>query len=353
MTFKKITKTFLKKILAITVTITLFFEIDRILNKKKCIILMYHGVTSINSVRGSVQNYDGKQVYAATFNEQVRHLAKRYTILSLNQLFKAINNHQPLPANSVVITFDDGYLNNYHCAFPILKKYHAPATIFVCPDLIETNELNWLDTIEWLVTHTLRKNVHFTTKQQNHSFSIQTTAEKIHAIISIKKLLFPLTTTEHEEIISLLKKQLDVHQPYSENYRIMNWHQLKELSASNISIQSHSATHSILTSQDKDAIQQEIIQSKILIEKKLHTPVYAFAYPNGVYNHDVKTLLKQSGYTCAFAIKGEKNSIYPTQLDPFALKRIPVTNNYNNDIFMLNLIFNLHKILYTLRHWLR
>lgn len=91
-------------------------------------ILMYHHIDEggeISSLSVSPEN----------FRCQMRFLARRnYNVIGLSELVRAIKNKQSLPRNTVVITFDDGYEDNYTRAFPVLEKYNLPATIFVIVD---------------------------------------------------------------------------------------------------------------------------------------------------------------------------------------------------------------------------
>src|SRR5262245_54886386 len=81
-----------------------------------------------------------------TFEQQMRFLKSCYTVLSLAELVSR-SMRGDVPERAVAITFDDGYRDNYEYAFPILKKYQFPATIFVATGAIGTRELIWHDQI--------------------------------------------------------------------------------------------------------------------------------------------------------------------------------------------------------------
>lgn len=89
-------------------------------------ILAYHKVSEIDEVYS---------VPAAEFGEQMRYLAEHgYTAVSLAELVANMTAGKTLPANPVVITFDDGYADNYHTALPIMAKYGMKATVFIVSD---------------------------------------------------------------------------------------------------------------------------------------------------------------------------------------------------------------------------
>lgn len=77
------------------------------------------------------------------FTAQMRYLSRHgYNTLTLSELSRALDNKIKLPRRSVIITFDDGHLDNYENAFPVLEQYNLKATIFVVSDFIG-QEANW------------------------------------------------------------------------------------------------------------------------------------------------------------------------------------------------------------------
>ena len=100
-------------------------------------ILTYHNFTDekSSSYKININQFDQQMNYLATHG---------YSVISLSELLEGISN-QILPANPVVITIDDGYKSTYTLAYPILKKYHFPATFFIYTDFIEKNKysLTW------------------------------------------------------------------------------------------------------------------------------------------------------------------------------------------------------------------
>ena len=89
-------------------------------------ILMYHYVNDEEPSRSRLG------VSPATFERQMRFLSEhKYNVIPLEELADLIINKRKIPPKTAAITFDDGYLDNYTRAYPILKKYNLPATIFV------------------------------------------------------------------------------------------------------------------------------------------------------------------------------------------------------------------------------
>jgi peptidoglycan/xylan/chitin deacetylase (PgdA/CDA1 family) len=101
--------------------------------KIKLPILFYHKISTPKSNARSINLY----VPPARFERQMRYLHRRgYKSIALDEAVKRLKAGQPIAPKSVAITFDDGYLDNYEYAFPILKRYNFTATIFVVTDFV-------------------------------------------------------------------------------------------------------------------------------------------------------------------------------------------------------------------------
>ena len=95
-------------------------------------ILMYHMVHEL-----TLEDKLGLCISSEDFDRQMAHLYKKgFVVIALEELVKAIQKGEDLARKSVVITFDDGFQDNYLTAFPILKKYGFKATIFLVADWI-------------------------------------------------------------------------------------------------------------------------------------------------------------------------------------------------------------------------
>ncbi|MDD5560550.1 MAG: polysaccharide deacetylase family protein [Candidatus Omnitrophica bacterium] len=100
-------------------------------------ILAYHSI-----------NYKEKAPFVSpeNFTKQLEYIKKKgYEVITLDELVESIKNKKRLKRNKVVITFDDGYKDNFEYAYPILKKFGFPATVFLVTDYIGNDKrfLNW------------------------------------------------------------------------------------------------------------------------------------------------------------------------------------------------------------------
>lgn len=198
--------------------------------KGKGLILAYHRVNSSGKdpIAVSVENFQDQMKY---FYE------KGYTSLTLAELLKRLAQDN-LPRKALVITFDDGYRDNYLFAFPILKQYSFCATIFLTANYIGTNG----------------------------SFSMD--CDKGWDYVAEEDL--PLT-----------------------------WEQVREMKEHGMEFGSHTCSHPHLDELPVQEMIKEIVESKSLIEQKLGSQITGFCYPSGRFNNLVKEAVRKAGYLAA------------------------------------------------------
>jgi len=105
------------------------------INERKCRVLMYH------SVDGQYFLPKNLKVSKKNFEAQIKYLKKNFNILNYDTFLKKLDSGFD---NDVLITFDDGFLDNYENAYPILTKYNVPALIFLIGETILEDKVNWI-----------------------------------------------------------------------------------------------------------------------------------------------------------------------------------------------------------------
>jgi len=111
--------------------------VDTYANGSKIVVLNYHKVDNMNI---------SLSVLPADFDKQMEYLKENnYHTITPDDLYDSLENQKELPENPVLITFDDGYVDNYKNAYPILKKYGFKATIFVITGFmdVQPNYITW------------------------------------------------------------------------------------------------------------------------------------------------------------------------------------------------------------------
>ncbi len=287
-------------------------------------ILLYHGVT--NSIPYGIENISGKHIHVDEYFDQMSWLKKNANILSMEEVYFFIANKKAFPKNAVAVTFDDGFENNYSQAFPVLKNLGIPTTFYISSGMIGTNEMFWVDKLEDCINHTQNEIINIVLGEE-FNFELKQSKQKINALKRIKTFCKASNNSIKEDVIKQLIEQTG-HQPNSDNsdnYRVMNWQQLIEMSLNeNVIIGGHSLKHEILSRLDHEQMKKNIELSVEELSSKLNINVEHYSYPEGQsdhYNEDVINILRDNGVKCCpSAVHG----INSEEDDLFHLKRIMV-----------------------------
>jgi peptidoglycan/xylan/chitin deacetylase (PgdA/CDA1 family) len=265
-------------------------------------------------------------VPTALFNSQMEYLATNCNVLPLNEAISRLRGDD-LPDRAVVITFDDGYRDNFDKAFPILKKLCLPASIFLATDVVGCEKVLWHDRIFSAFRET---KVPWLTgiAGQRRRLSLRTIDEKVAAQREVTKVLFALEDRDRLFWVDYVVRELEIDD-FKEKPRLMlSWDEIKTMQQHNISFGSHTLSHPILSRMSLERSRIEIECSKETIEKHLNVAVTTFAYPVGRrqdFNDDIKRVLRESGYVCALTtIPGTNDG----SVDPYELKRATPWETY-------------------------
>ena len=276
------------------------------------------------------------QVDKERFDNQMKYLKNNYNVISLEEFVKTFKEKRKFKKNTVVITFDDGYLNNYINVFPILKKYRLPSTMFVITGLIGTNKLAWWDEIKFAILKTDKNKYTFEFKGRTINLDLSNEQKRLEEFIVIHKLVSKYNFKLRQEATKKINRDLKSKklEGNPENYRFMNWDQIMELSNNNIEIGAHSITHPYLSNIPKREMIKEIKDCKIFIEEKIQKPVKSFCYPSGDTTKDISNLVKNIGYTSAYTTKMGQIT---NDSNPYALERIGINVFDDLPVFSIKL----------------
>lgn len=236
------------------------------------------------------------------FEKQIRYLKENFKLYSLEKLINVLENNQinkKESENIAVITFDDGYRDNYIYAFPILKKYQIPATIFLVTGYIGKDKLFWWDKIEYIIYHTKKREINIPNFSK---FFLTNDKKKLYCFLFLLKKFKKMTDNLRDKHINELQNICCVRIPTDLGKKmILSWDEIREMQNNEISFRTHSLTHANLINMNLEKAEKEISESKAMIDEKLKADVRSFAYPYGskFYNHDIIKLLEKNGFICA------------------------------------------------------
>jgi peptidoglycan/xylan/chitin deacetylase (PgdA/CDA1 family) len=271
------------------------FHAAKIMTRRQPRILMYHRFGESDT---------WYKVGMATFERQVQILRDHFRIVPLHLVVNCLTNQLTIPHNVVVLTIDDGYEDCYKYAFPILKKYSAPATIYVTSGFVDRQTWLWPDKIDYVLQKTAFRDYTMRVDGEKVTLALANTEDRYRAWSMIGSLCWSLGESEKNRLIKKIADDLKVRLPLqpTAEYHPLSWDQINEMKKTSIEIGGHTHTHARLTALDHDNLIHEINDSKVRIESMTNDAVRSFAYPHGTradYDENVKKLVRQAGYSSA------------------------------------------------------
>jgi O-antigen/teichoic acid export membrane protein/peptidoglycan/xylan/chitin deacetylase (PgdA/CDA1 family) len=300
-------------------------------------VLAYHRV--LHDLDETTFAFDAELVSARQkdFDWQMAYIARRFNPVSIQQVADAINGGKPLPKRAVMVTFDDGFRDNYEVAFPVLQRHGVPAVFFLSTGYIESQGAFWFDWIVFAFVHTEVSQVHLKAIDLTIPLAGTRDSRRLEAL----KLLQVLKSTpevQRQEIIEQLKAELKVTMTpdHVEQSAPLSWDQVREMSRGGMEFGSHTVSHPILsTITDPMLLRFELDGSKATLEREIGKPVLALSYPVGgrdAVNDQVLAATAQAGYQCAFTYQSGANKLTSGD-ERYYLKRLHVERYTTHAMF--------------------
>jgi len=291
-------KKFLNRLLKAALFHLGFFHLRRILfPNRRVAILRYHAVVD---PRACDYASPGICISPQDFEKHVRYFARRYRILSLDEVIDTICAGKQLPRNAVVFTFDDGYADNFIAA-EILQRYNASGTFYLTVNCIDRVEPLWLFEANYLILKSKKPHLHLQVNGKPIELSLADSAHKNLAIREVVKIIKSNNRAVREIVRAQMRQQLA-----DENYRaaadrvMLTWEQVRHMLQNGMIIGGHTMTHLNLPNADPDDARNEIISCRAALEKKLGIPIRHFSVPNSgpypYYNDAIKQMVAASGF---------------------------------------------------------
>ena len=298
------------------------------------VLLMYHRVFLPAQKDAFIE--PGMFVTPDTFELHLRFLSKYFNVVKLDDLFE----HQSIQSSKPVcgLTFDDAWYDFYAHAFPLLKEYKIPATLFVPTHFIGKDKWFWTDRLAQILYQinlekkSLKKEIS-TTIPINEILKCNGSVDMM--IQNAINLLKAERETVIENTMDALIESFDII-PKTEGAAFLDWHQLSELAASEyITIGSHTDRHLILTNCHDEEILAELHTSKQkLYQYNLVNPDFIpFCYPNGNFNPKISKMAADTGYDMAVTTQNGWNQF---TAERFALKRVGLHEDISSTSAMLS-----------------
>lgn len=266
------------------------------------------------------------------FDRQVTFLKKHFEIVNVCDLQDLF--HHP-DDRGVMITFDDGYRDNFELAFPVLRRHGAPATFFITTGFLDDRRTAWWDEIAWMV-HTSAQPALCGEGFSAQPLPLATPAARESAILTLLKIYKGLGKELTEDFLNRLAEQAGTGRASRElaNSVWMSWDMVRELHAAGMDIGGHTVNHPVLANADAQTQRREIFDSKQRIETEIGSSITAFSYPVGQpesFTLETRHLLHEAGYQWAFSFHG--GASLSGLSDRYALPRVAVTPQVSPPLF--------------------
>jgi|MDSW01.1.fsa_nt_gb peptidoglycan/xylan/chitin deacetylase (PgdA/CDA1 family) len=284
-------------------------------------IFLFHGVVQEQS--SGLRNYNKKHILESQFEDLLAGLVADGHPVSMNDVVEFCEG-ELLPPKSFAITFDDGFLNNFEVAAPILERYEIPATFYVTSDFVDRNRMSWADRIDQAFDSVLEISIYV--PWRNKRTHAKTKDEKISLLEEIREVVKGDSNYDGDELASLIQTQLGFDEIWNGNGvfdKKMTWNQLRILDNKSLfNVGGHSHTHPVLSHLDENQLRYEISTCINMIGQELDRSIEHFSYPEGMsssYSSGVINELKKFNIICSPSAEDGVNSV---SSDPFKLKRI-------------------------------
>lgn len=280
--------------------------------REKILILTYHRFS---------REKNPHKISSAEFAAHLEYLSKNNRVLSLSETVDYLKNGKTLPPNTTVITIDDGYADAFDIAFPLLKKFNFPATVYAVTDFLDKKCWLWTDLMRYVLLKTESDLAAIEFGADKIKTKLTDDAQRLETASRINSHLKKLPDEQKEAKIKEIAASLNVEIPElpAEEFAPVSWRQAREMDAGNVRIESHTATHPILTNVSAKHLELELKTSKKRLEEILERCVEHFCYPNGSLNEKVWKAVENSGYKSATTTNYGFNE---KRANPFLLNRI-------------------------------
>ncbi|MFL5319112.1 MAG: polysaccharide deacetylase family protein [Myxococcaceae bacterium] len=297
---------------------------------RRIVIVGYHRV--VEDFTGEVQRcIPGTLISKETFRRHLEEAHRAgFELSSLSHALEVMAGTKRSKKDLFVVTFDDGYLDVYENAFPVLKEMGVPAIVYLPSGYIGTDRRFNHDRL-WHLIQVARE------RQQTPIYDGLPPQAAVLLDPIFRGSKSPSAALDDfigdypakvlTEIIDAFEKQLgggeDLRPPSGQ---VMSWDQAREMLKAGVDLGAHTVDHTVLTLQKPADAEAEIVACKTELEKQLGTRIRDFAYCNGWYSDELVRILAKHGFRSGVTTEDFMNRLGG---DPYALKRKVLWENFS------------------------
>ncbi len=289
----------------------------------RVLVLAYHRVIEVGDE--SSFPYDPELVSASPedFAWQMEFVSRHFEPITFRRLLELGERGIRPPRRALIVTFDDGHLDNYEVAFPILKALGMPATIFLSTGYIGGRGAFWFDRVAHLLFRAPSGPLEIA--EIGFGAILHDVPSRRAAAESLLRILKAVQDRLRLQALERLEELVPAGAGSNEGgSSAMGWDQVREMQRSGIEFGSHSVSHPVLSNLEDDALHRELSESRRAIEEQTGAECTVFAYPvgSGAFDPRVIAATRRAGYKLGVSYASGVNAI--GDLDRFAVRRLHV-----------------------------
>jgi peptidoglycan/xylan/chitin deacetylase (PgdA/CDA1 family) len=271
------------------------------------------------------------------FSAQMRFVKAHFDVISPGDLGQAVKDRR---GRYVLVTFDDGYRDNYECAFPILKEHGVPATFFVCTGFLDRRHIAWWDEIAWMLRTSKKRELDARPWLDETLPLAGPPLER--TICRLLRVYKSLPGQRTEEFVEFLAEGTG-----SGRYAAaalpstwMTWDMVRQMSRAGMSIGGHTDSHPVLSRLSPEDQRQEVERCGQRLAAELGQRMRWFSYPVGgpiAFNADTREALQAAGVEYAFTYYGGIRTA--RDWDPYDVRRLRIELEMPQSEFEATLFF--------------
>jgi len=313
--------------------------------KNKILFLMYHRILKSYS-QNPLKNLNEFSISESQFENHMAYLFRHCNVISVSEAIACKNISKD--KKNVVITFDDGYKDNYTNAFPILLKYNFPALFSISTEFV----VMWFDILEYAIRTTNKKNTCIRWKNENFDFTLNSINDKTKLLGWLRSKCYEIIQEKRNDFINNVMKELDVSLDYEEllkdpDYAPLSAEEIHKMSESKIAeFAAHSVHHYLLSRINIDTLKYELAQSKSAVENITNLPCKYFCIPGGYYNDFMINAILDTKFEKIFS--SDPVEVNPENI-PVVIGRHGITISINKGLFADIVHGPFHSIYYSFK----
>ncbi len=265
-----------------------------------------------------------QQVYSTDadgLDQQIRIVKRMSDLLHPKEAMDLIARGLPLKRPASLLTFDDGYHDNFSVALPVLEAHGASAFFFLVTDYLDHPfQVSWWDKIAFLTRRCIGKRIQIR-ELQHQAWSVD--ERNVNAVITDLLAAYRGPVRDEAGFMRDLESCAGGGIDRAPQRVFMDWTEARALVRRGMGVGVHSHTHPIMSRLDEEGQRRELVHSRARLDQELGIECGALAYPVGTrcaFTETTKRIARELGFRCAFSYAGGANEA--GALDPFDIKRV-------------------------------